>query len=95
MSCDTATDAEFKATVAEDVGDRRLLGDLYRAVQWQQGHRRAEANAAGPLGRGSQHHQRIGKYRKFSNKMNLAKPHRIEADSIAELYLCDDVFISL
>jgi hypothetical protein len=65
------------------------------AVQWQQGHRRAEANAAGPLGRGSQHHQRIGKYRKFSNKMNLAKPHRIEADSIAELYLCDDVFISL
>jgi hypothetical protein len=27
--------------------------------------------------------------------MNLAKPHRIEADSIAEFYLCEDVFISL
>src|SRR4029077_18227263 len=27
--------------------------------------------------------------------MYLAKPHRIEADSIAEFYLCEDVFISL
>jgi hypothetical protein len=27
--------------------------------------------------------------------VNLAKPRGIEADSIAELYLCDDVFISL
>jgi hypothetical protein len=50
VSRDTATDAEFKATVAENIGDRRLLGDLYRAVQWQQGYRRAEANATGPLG---------------------------------------------
>src|SRR5262249_50601622 len=31
MSRDTATNPEFKATVAEDVGDRRFLGDLYRA----------------------------------------------------------------
>src|SRR5437773_732073 len=34
----------YSTTVAEDVGDRRFLGDLYRAVQRQQGHRRAEAN---------------------------------------------------
>src|SRR5580693_2049054 len=27
--------------------------------------------------------------------MNLTEPRRIEADSIAEFYLCDDVFISL
>ena len=87
VSCDTATDTEFKATVAKDVRDRRFLGDLYRAVQRQQSYRRAEANAAGPLGRSSQHHQRIGKDRELSNKMNLAKPHRIEADSIAEFYL--------
>jgi hypothetical protein len=95
VSRDTAANPEFKATVAEDVGDRRFLGDLYRAVQWQQGHRCAEANAAGPLGRGSEHHQRIRKYRKFTNKVNLAEPRRIKADSISELYLYDDVFISL
>ena len=32
VSRDTATNPEFKATVAEDVGDCCFLGDLYRAV---------------------------------------------------------------
>ena len=90
-----AADAEFKPAVAENVGDRGFLGDLDRVVHRQQRHRRAEPDAARPLGRGSQHHQWIGKYRKAATEMKLAEPHRVEPDRIAELYLRHDVLIAL
>src|SRR5205814_8375520 len=79
-----AADAEFEAAVAEDVGDRDFLGDLDRVMHRQQRHRRAEADAARPLGRSGQHHQRIGKYRKASTEVKFAEPYRIEPDGVTQ-----------
>ncbi len=90
-----AADPQFEAAVAEDVGDRGFLGDLDRVVHRQQRHRRAEADAARPLGRGGQHHQRIGKYRKAPAEVKLAEPYRIEPDLVAEFYLRQNVLIAL
>jgi hypothetical protein len=56
-----AADPEFQPAVAKDIGDRGLLSDLDRVVQWQQRHRRAETDARRPLRRCGQHHQWIGK----------------------------------
>src|SRR5437667_126306 len=57
--------------------------------------RAAPADAARPLGRRGQHHQGVGKYRKAATEVKLAEPYRIEPDSVAELYLREDVLIAL
>ncbi len=90
-----ASDPEFQPSVAEDVGDRGLFGDLDRVVQRQERHRRAEPDAGCPLRRRRQHHQRVGQDRKRAAEMQFAEPHRIEADLVPEFDLTDDVVVAL
>jgi|SRR6516164_2910064 len=90
-----AATTELEPPVAEDVGNRRFLGDLYRVVQGQQSHRGSQANAGRALRRRCQHHQRVGEDREGSAEMELAEPYRVKAKLIAELDLRHDVPVAL
>jgi hypothetical protein len=90
-----ASDSEFEPSVAEDVGNRRLLDDLHRVVQGQQGHRRPEPNPARTLRRRRQHHQRIGEDREGAAEVEFSEPCGVEAKLVAELDLRHDVLVAL
>src|SRR5689334_16748568 len=90
-----ASDAEFKTTITENVGNRGLLGDLDGVVQRQQRHRRAETDLLRPLRRRGQRHQRVGQYREGSDEVNLAEPDRIKTKRVAEVYLGQDILVAL
>src|SRR5208282_6019072 len=89
------SDSEFEPSVAEDVGDCRLLDDLHRVVQGQQGHRRPEPNPARTLRRCRQHHQRIGEDREGPAEVKFTEPCGIKAEFVAELDLRHDVLVAL
>ncbi len=90
-----ASDAEFKTTITEDVGNRGFLGDLDRVVQRQQRHRRAETDLLRPLRRRGQCHQRVGQYRKGPDEVNLAEPDGVKAKRVAEIYLRQNILVAL
>ena len=91
----TPSDPEFEPSVAEDVHNRRFLGDLYRMVQGQQHHRSPQANAGRALRGRRQHHQRVGEDRKGATEVELAEPCRVKAELVAELDLGEDVLVAL
>src|SRR5215469_660055 len=90
-----ASDAEFKTTITDDVGNRGFLGDLDRVVQRQQRHRRTETDLLRPLRRRGQCHQRVGQYRKGPNEVNLAEPDGVKAKRVAEIYLRQNILVTL
>ena len=95
MARDAAADAEFEAAVRQDVADRRLLGDLDRAVQRQQRHRGAKTDAARPLRRRGQYDQRVGEDRERPDKVDFAEPDGVEAEFVGEIDLRQDVPVAL
>src|SRR5262249_29699528 len=85
---------ELQATVAQDVGDGRFLGDLHRVVKGQERHRCPEADARRALGSGGQDHERIGEDREGAAEVELAEPRGVETDGVAELDLGDEIEVS-
>jgi len=90
-----AAGPELEATVAEEVGDGGLFGNLHGIVQGQQRDRRAQADPRRALRRRRQHHERIGENRERAAEVELAEPHRVEAQHVPELDLRHQVLVPL